>query len=103
MRKISSLAAAGAVVAAMSFAPAAHAQSTDVETLCDSLLGSGTISLGVADASLCKSAQSPGCGVNDTLDLVVVRLKSGLCIDLNELTTKRTVTVRGVVKVKLFP
>jgi hypothetical protein len=108
MTKVKALVAASAAVAAMGLAAPAtsSAQGIDVPTLCNSLLGSGTTDVTpLVSVDRCFAAGEPqACTLTDTLNVLnLVRIRHGICIDLDILLAKRTVGVRGLATVRLLP
>ena len=97
--------AAMAVAAVSMAAPATSSAQTDIGVVCDSLLGSGTINVAVAEADYCLAADEPqACTLTDTIDVLgIVRIRHGLCIDVERLLDERTASVRGLATVRILP
>lgn len=105
MKKARLLAVAAVAAGALAAPAASQAQSIDASALCHTLIGSGTINLGVASADHCLAANEPApCGFADTLDVLgLVRVKHGLCINVSQVLASRKVSVRGLATVRLLP
>jgi hypothetical protein len=103
--KLKVMMAAVAVTVVAMIAPAASSAQTPLTPVCDSLLGSRVINLGVAEVKTCYEAQQVRkCTLTDTINVLnLVRIRTGLCLDLSTLLDSRTATVRGVVSVHLLP
>lgn len=94
-----------AVVAAAALAaPSAASAQVDVGAACHALVGSDSTNATVVGVSRCNDAGQPAvCSLGQELNLLVVRIRHGLCIDISEAMDERRATVGGVATVQLLP
>jgi hypothetical protein len=83
--------------------PATSSAQTDVGTLCNSLLGSGTTVIGPAQIDRCLASNPPKCELNNTIELLgLVRIRFGV-VGAVKCTAQNGAGVKGLVTLYLLP
>ena len=98
MSRMKAAVAAAVMAGALAVPATSNAQSIDVAPICHAVLGSGTIDLGVTKVDRCFTANGPtACTLSETINVLnLVRLRTGLCIDLAGALNLR-IKARGLV------
>jgi hypothetical protein len=78
---------------------------TDIGQACHMLVGSGSTNVAAVGIDRCLAAQPPSpCPLTDTLNVIdLVSIRYGTCVDPAQLADQRSLTVGGVVTIRLLP